>query len=103
LNFNLFFERPLGPATQPTLMQYQWQLRHHWEPGLHVGAQGFGELGTWNHWAASGQQSHRAGPALFGTWHLSEEQTLKLQAAWLMGSTGARQGHMFTLRAHAEY
>lgn len=99
LNANLFFERGYGPAmASPTQMKYQWQVRHRWMPGLHLGAQGFGELGPWTQWSPASEQSHRAGPALFSTWHVAEGQVIKLQAAYLLGKTYGRDGHMFTLR-----
>ncbi len=104
LNANLIFERDGGgAASQPTRLKYQWQWRWRWMPPLHLGMQGFGELGTWNDWSPRAQQSHRAGPAAFGTWRVDEHRVIGLQAAWLLGKTYGRQGHMFTLRATAEF
>lgn len=104
LNANLFFERQLsGEDKPPTQLKYQWQLRHRWTPGLHFGLQGFGELGPWKEWSPADRQSHRAGPALFGTWHLQDRQAVKLQAAWLEGKTYGHRGHMFTMRLHTEF
>ena len=68
LNANLFVERTWGAAeAASTELKYQWQVRHRYRPGLHFGAQGFGELGPWDHWSPVNRQSHRAGPAIFGT------------------------------------
>lgn len=104
LNFNAFFERGFGPrAARPAQLKYQWQLRHRWQPQLHFGAQGFGELGAWNDWAPGSAQSHRAGPALFGSFRLGERELFKVQGALLAGKTYGRTGHMFTLRAHHEF
>lgn len=101
---NLFLERTLTASPRrPMELKYQWQLRHRWMRGLHVGAQGFGELGPWNDWAPHAQQSHRAGPALFTSLSRDGGATYKVQAAYLVGRTYARRGHMFTLRAHAEF
>ena len=100
INGNVFFERSWsaeGPQ-EPTQMKYQWQLRYHWMPLLNVGLQGFGELGTWDDWSARDQQSHRAGPALFGTWRMADGHTLQYQAAYLFGSTYGRNGSMFSMR-----
>ena len=103
LNFNLVFERSFGStATDPTQLKYQWQVRHRWRPGLHFGAQGFGELGYWNHWAPREEQSHRAGPALFGEVPLGAH-SLSWQAAYLSGSTNATHGSMFTMRAKLDF
>jgi hypothetical protein len=103
-NLNLVFERGTGADRgKPTMLKYQWQLRHRWQPGLHFGAQGFGELGDWNDWDPHSRQSHRAGPALFGTVRAGDDQALQLSAAWLQGRTYRRSGHMLSLRAAAEF
>jgi len=100
INGNLFFEREFpddGPA-EPTQLKYQWQLRYHAHPLLNVGLQGFGELGTWDDWDARHRQSHRAGPALFGTWRMAPGHTLLYQAAILFGSIYGQRGEMFSMR-----
>jgi hypothetical protein len=66
---------------------------------LHLGLQGFGELGAWDHWAPRDQQSHRAGPALFGTVPLGERQSLLVQATYLFGSVYGQDARMFSMRA----
>jgi hypothetical protein len=100
VNLNVFFERDRGEyAPDGTQMKYQWQLKRRWLPALQFGAQGFGELGRWDHWAPRDQQSHRAGPALFGELPLGGGTTLRCQAAILWGSTYARHGDMFSARA----
>ncbi|MDB5849083.1 MAG: hypothetical protein JWP29_2835 [Rhodoferax sp.] len=103
VNANVFFERGLGAlASEPTQLKYQWQLRHRWRPGLHFGAQGFGELGPWDHWSPRDDQSHRAGPALFGSVPAGPG-TIGWQAAYLTGSTYGRHGHMLSLRVKYDY
>lgn len=103
LNANLFFERVIAGPRRPTQLKYQWQVRHRWRPGLHLGAQGFGELGPWDEWAAGDLQSHRAGPAVFGTAPLGDGRRIQMQAAWLVGKTYAQRGHMFSARAAIEF
>lgn len=103
VNFNTIFERGFGAqGGKPTQLKYQWQLRHRWLPWLHFGAQGFGELGTWNDWASRERQSHRAGPALFGKLSLGEGK-LQWQAAYLVGDTYRKRGAMFTSRVHFDF
>ena len=99
LNANLFFERRFGSAAGTTAMKLQYQLRHRWRPGLHLGMQGFSELGPWNDWAPHARQSHRIGPALFASWPLADGQQIDLQGAFLLGRTYTRPGHMFTMQA----
>lgn len=100
LNLNLFFERRSSDAqTGPTTFKYQWQVRHHWRAGLHFGVQGFGELGPWDHWSPHGNQSHRIGPAVFGSMPLGGRREFSWQAAWLQGSIYGSHGSMFSARA----
>ena len=99
VNVNVFFEHTYGEyASSHTQMKYQWQLKHRWKPTLQFGLQGFGELGDWSHWSPRDQQSHRAGPALFGSLPVGRGQTIVYQAAYLIGSTYAQHGRMFSMR-----
>jgi hypothetical protein len=103
LNFNLVFEHGYGRDNGlPTQLKYQWQVRHRWQRWLQVGAQGFGEVGEWNHWSPQQAQSHRAGPALFGTLP-GGPGTLSWQAAWLEGKTYGRRGSMLTARVKVDF
>jgi hypothetical protein len=99
LNGNVFFQRPYhseyGGATQ---MTYQWQAKYGWRQGLQFGLQGLGELGDWNHWAPRSQQSHRAGPALFGSLDIGGSQMIKYQASYLTGSIYGKHGNMLIAR-----
>lgn len=98
LNVNVFLERGFAAlASNPTELKYQWQLRHRWKPGLHLGAQGSGELGPWNHWSPRDAQSHRIGPAAYGALPAGE-RSLAWQVAYLTGSTYAQHGRMFSLQ-----
>jgi len=100
---NLVFERGFGAlAGDPTQLKYQWQVRHRWKPWLHFGAQGFGELGPWDHWSPRDEQSHRAGPALFGTVRLSQG-AIAWQVAYLTGSIYAQHGNMFSMRVKYDF
>jgi hypothetical protein len=104
LNGNVFFESgwdDFAPAA--ARMKYQWQVRHRWRPVLHLGLQGFGELGRWNRWAPHDKQSHRAGPALFSTLPLAQHQTLLVQASYLFGSVYRKDGRMFSMRAQLAF
>ena len=75
---------------------------HRWQRWLHVGAQGFGEVGPWDRWLPQDQQSHRAGPALFGSLAIDPGK-LNWQAAYLLGKTGGRRGRMFTMRVKYDF
>ena len=104
LNFNAMFERSsVGGALQPTQLKLQWQVRHRAWPGLHVGAQGFSEVGTWNDWSPARLQSHRAGPALFGNLAMGDGATLHLQGAWVFGKVYGQRARMLTLRARTTF
>jgi hypothetical protein len=100
LNANVFVERGYGDALPvPAELKYQWQVRHRWKPALHIGLQGFGELGPWDRWAPRDQQSHRAGPAIFGTLPSGSAQPFSWQAAYLLGTVyGGQRARMFSMR-----
>ncbi len=104
LNGNLVFERGLGDGPPAkTQLKYQWQAKYRWKPGLHMGLQGFGELGPWNNWSPAGQQSHRAGPVLSGSFPLGATQAVKYEVAYLMGSVYGNNGNMFAMRLQYVY
>ena len=104
LTANFFFEHNYGPdAPSPTFLKYQWQVRYRWMPQLNFGLQGFGEVGPWDNWLPRSEQSHRAGPALFSTLRLGDHETVKLQAAYLIGKTYGYSGREFSMRATYEF
>jgi hypothetical protein len=103
-NLNAFVAQALhAERPQKADLRYQFQVRHRLTDGLHVGVQGFGELGPWNDWAPGATQSHRAGPAVFGKIALGEREAFKWQAAWLVGMVNATRGHMFTAKVNYDF
>lgn len=97
-NLNLFFQRDYRSSQGgPTELVYQWQVRQHWLPLLNIGVQGFGELGKWDNWNRREEQSHRLGPAIFGTVRAGK-QFLKYETAYLFGSNNAHSARSFTMR-----
>lgn len=106
LNGNLLFERAFGRADEDgvpfsTNMGYQWQAKYPWRATFGFGLQGFGEVGTWNSLSAQAVQNHRVGPAIFGKLHLGNQQSIKYNAAWLVGASAAAPNHI--LRTTLEY
>ena len=101
-NLNLLVEKHIRTATPARAeLGYQWQVVYRWRPQLEWGAQGFGTVGPWDHWAASADQSHVAGPALFGKVRVGQKQVIKYNAGLLFGlNEGAPRN---TLRLQAEY
>lgn len=101
-NLNLFLQRTyraegLAPGSNPLQLAYQFQVRQRWKSWLQPGLQAFGEVGKWNDWLPSRQQSHRAGPAIYGYRDIGQQQ-LKYEAAYLFGRNNARAAKSFTLR-----
>ena len=102
LNGNLLLQRNLRADTpQHTELGYQLQMKYRWRPGFEYGLQGFGELGTWNHWDHAADQTHRFGPAVFGKLPLGGRQAVRYNAAWLHGTTAAAPNN--TIRVQLEY
>jgi hypothetical protein len=85
----------------------QWQVKHHWEPALAFGVQGFGELGDWDDWLPHRQQSHRAGPVISGTLcgfgGANDAHALKYEAAWLGGKIYGEYAKTLVLRVQYEF
>jgi len=101
LNFNVFLPRDYhGQTANVTQLAYQWQVKYRWKSALQFGAQGFGEPGHWDDWASTAQQSHRIGPALFGSLYFGagRSQELRYETAYLIGKNGAINAKSVTLR-----
>ena len=102
LNANLLFMRNYR-ADFSNRMQanYQLQAKYRLKQEFQVGLQAFGELGEFDSWNAHRDQSHRAGPAIFGKLPLGNRTAIKYNAAYLIGSTESIHGK--TLRMQVEY
>lgn len=100
-NINVFLSRDYhGQVANTTQLSYQWQVRYPWTPALQFGAQGFGEPGQWDNFSSTARQSHRAGPALFGSAYFGEQrrQELRYESAYLIGKNSGRNAKSVTLR-----
>jgi len=101
-NFNLLWQRHVRATdTFENELHYQVQLKYRAFEEFEWGAQGFGSLGRWDHWAPSSQQEHRFGPAVFGKVKVGTKQAIRYNAALLFGTSNGspRTG----LRLQAEY
>lgn len=102
LNGNLLFEQHYrSDSTKRAEFSYQWQAKYRWRPEFEFGMQGFGDLGSWNHWDAVTARSSRLGPAVFGKFALGNRKAIRYNAAWLVGASGNAPGQ--NLRAQIEY
>ena len=102
LNTNILLERVFDSLdSNGTSLGYQWQAKYRWREGLEFGAQGFGDMGDWTHWAPADEQNHRMGPAVFGKIALGGRQAIRYNAALLIGLGGGAPDH--TLRLQVEY
>jgi hypothetical protein len=102
LNGNLLFERHVRAAVPSDAeMLYECQAKYRWRPAFEFGLQGFGEMGKWDHWKPSREQSHVLGPAAFGKLGLGNHQALKYDAALLLAVSPAAPDR--TLRFRVEY
>ena len=101
-NLNVLVEKHIRVA-EPAKAElgYQWQLKYRWKPSLEAGVQGFGSVGPWKDWAPSREQSHIAGPALFGRVKVGDHQAVKYNVGVLFGANLASPKH--TIRAQAEF
>lgn len=104
LNANILFEKRFNAAVStPTETGYQWQAKYRWLPAFEYGLQGFGGTGPWNDLDASGNQSHKLGPAIFGKFHAGDRQFIKYNAAWLFGVSNAAPDNTFRMQVEYEF
>lgn len=105
-NFNPIFTRSVHTndgESHSTEMGYQAQAAYHLHSGMDVGVQAFGDMGEWNHWVSSSEQSHRIGPMVAGKIRLGGRNQIRWNAAWLFGATHASPDNQFRLQAEYEF
>ena len=101
-NFNVLFERSIhAEEPQKTELGYQLQARYFSSGNTDFGVQAFGEMGPIDHWDPAREQTHRAGPAIFGKLPLGGRNVVKYNAAVLLGLTSGAPD--CALRAQVEY
>ena len=104
LNFNpLLTNITRAVEENGTFFGYQWQVKYRWQQALEFGAQGFGEMGKWNHFAPTSEQNHRLGPAVFGKIGLGGREAIVWNAGLLFGVTEASPDWNFRLQAEYEF
>ena len=103
-NLNLLLAKHVR-ASQPSRSElgYQWQVKYRWQPSFEIGAQGFGALGPWRDWSPAAEQSHTAGPAVFGRIRGGERQVVKYNAGLLFGLNDGAPRNTFRLQAEYEF
>lgn len=103
-NFNVLFQKHYrAEEAGPAELGYQWQLKYRYKPEFEFGAQGFGEVGPWDHWAPGSEQAHIAGPAMFGKLRLGNRQAIKYNAAVLFGLNHGAPNNTFRMQAEYEF
>lgn len=102
VNLNILVEKHIRNA-EPAKAElgYQWQAKYRWQPEFEYGLQGFGNVGPWNEWKRASEQSHIAGPAIFGRMRAGDRQIIKYNAGLLLGLTNGAPRN--TVRVQAEY
>lgn len=104
LNFNpLLTNISRAVEDDGTFFGYQWQVKYRLQPAFEFGAQGFGDMGRWNHLAPTSEQDHRLGPAIFGKYGLGGRQAIVWNAALLFGVTQASLRTNFRLQVEYEF
>jgi len=103
-NANFLFERHYhGEEPSQMEMGYQLQSRYDINEDFGVGAQAFGDLGKWNHWASASQQEHVIGPAVFGRVKLGGREQIKWNAAYLFKASDAAPDNRFRVQMEYEF
>lgn len=104
LNGNLLLKRNYRvDSPSDTELAYQAQVKYRGNQQLEFGVQAFGAVGKWSNWQPSNQQSHQAGPAIFGKLPLGNHQAIKYNAAWLIGVSQGASDQAFRLQTEYEF
>ena len=103
-NLNVLWQRHVRASEMfNDELLYQWQLKYRATEVLEWGAQGFGALGQWDHWAPSSEQQHQIGPAVFGKVRAGSRMAVTYNAALLFGATHATPRSTLRLQAELEF
>jgi hypothetical protein len=101
-NLNLLWQKHVRATDAfATELHYEAQLKYRAAERFEWGAQALGSLGQWDHWAATSQQEHKLGPAIFGKVRTGTRQAVRYNAGLLFGTNNASP--RTTLRVQAEY
>jgi hypothetical protein len=104
INTNLLITTVFDSAdSNGTTLGYQWQARYRWHQQFEFGAQGFGEMGEWNHWLPRTEQSHRWGPAVYGKLPIEGRRAIRYNAALLFGLTNGSPDRNFRMQLEYEF
>jgi hypothetical protein len=104
LNLNLLLSRAYrADHAKPMQLGYQFQARYPFHPVADIGMQAFGDLGKWNAWARRRQQSHRLGPAVFGTFTIGDRYGIHYDAALLFEAANRQRGRTFRAALSYEF
>jgi hypothetical protein len=104
LNGNLLFERNYRASVGgPMQFGYQWQAKYRWMEALEFGLQGFGDVGAWDDWDPSAQQSHRFGPAVFGKIPVGVHKAIRYNAALLLKASSGAPNNTFRMQIEYEF
>jgi hypothetical protein len=104
LNFNPLVTKVVdAQAATTATLGYQWQAKTLVRPFVELGAQGFGDVGPWNHWAGTSSQEHVLGPALFARWPQGGGRVLSLDTAWLFGIGAGSPANTLRLRLEQKF
>lgn len=104
INFNPLLERKFDTdGEEETELVYEWQVAYRLQQSFEFGLQGFGEVGEWNDWEKSSEQSHKAGPMIAGKLPLGDHDAIKYDTAILFGLNGATEEQTFRFTLEYEF
>ena len=104
LNGNLLFGRHYRAIESgPMEFGYQWQAKYRWTQAFEFGLQGFGDVGPWDDWSPSEQQSHRVGPAVFGKIPVGVHRAIRYNAALLLKASSGAPNNTFRMQLEFEF
>ena len=104
VSLNLPIEWKFGPNYVPgTGLSYGARAEYLLHPLFSPAVEALGEPGVIGRFAATSQQTHTAGPAIYGAAHIAAHQTLRYSVASLFGLTPASPGWTLVTRLELEF
>lgn len=96
LTLNFGFERnPSENGTNHWQLSYGWQYLWLSKPELRFALEGYGQVGDYNSWLPSSQQTHQIGPALVGKLRTGEDTGLGYRVGVFWGLTQSTPDRAF--------
>ena len=104
VSLNLPLKWQYGPGCKPgTTFGYAARAEYLLRPAISPALEAFGEPGVIGRFSGTADQTHLAGPAIYGAAHVAARTTLRYSVASLFGLTPSSPGRTLVARLELEF